>query len=449
MKNFIIIFILFTTYIFAQENSIYENIFWLDLQKILQNHPKVRAQVLNLASKMKEYGYKKTVYPDPRFGIMWSNAPYNKRFKFNFEKEPMSGIEYSISQPIPFPGKLSLEAKITEKEVELERQNLLSTYNEISKNFLGTLVFYLTWKKIYKLTNDYNNRFKIASQSGITKYQTGKGTLTDLSNAILTEKKFKDELISIEGILKTTEENLNYYYSTIETNNLSNPEYENHLLKYIDILFQEVEKKDIELIISNTPYLISSKIISSIEEKKIHLQKYEYYPDFEVFLSYMKREKIQNEEDSGEDLMSAGISFRIPLWSAISNQKAISSLDYNEKKSRENVNEVILNMKTKLKELQIEIKTLRSRIDQYKNVLIPQSELSQQSALNSYTTGKIDFNDFSMTWMKVYELKQMLYSLEKELYLKKIEYLELSNFILPEITSLQSKVNQKEVLYEN
>jgi cobalt-zinc-cadmium efflux system outer membrane protein len=135
--------------------------------------------------------------------------------------------------------------------------------------------------------------------------------------------------------------------------------------------------------------------------------------------------------------MSAGISFRIPLWSALSNPKAVQLQELNLKKTKFDLAEVELNLKTRLKELNIEIQTLKNRQDLYKNVLIPQAELSFNSGLLNYMVGKIDFEGFSLILMDLLNLEKEYINLRKELDVKIIEYLQFSNHILPEIHQIQ------------
>ncbi|GIX41879.1 MAG: hypothetical protein KatS3mg129_1612 [Leptospiraceae bacterium] len=450
MKFYIkILLVILITHIYLyskEKDDLYQNPFWQDLKSILENHPKIKVQILNLSSKMEQYNYKKTFYPDPRFGITWSNVPYNKHLKFQYDKTPMSGIEYSLRQPIPFPGKLTLESKITEKEIELERIKLAESYNKISQEILNTLISYYTWKNIYNLTKNYYNKFKIITVSSKAKYTTGKGTLTDYSKAILLEKKIQEELINYKGLMDNQKENLNYFYSVINNFNYNNDSYNEFILKYIEHLFNSLNKVKKENLIYNTTYYNFAKLLPDLEKQKMDLQEYEYYPDFELFLSYRVREKVPNDPVSGEDFMSAGISFRIPLWSSFSNPAAIKSKEYNLQKSQYNLKNIELNLNTKLSELQIDIKTLQDRIYHYKNILIPQAELSYNSGLQNYTVGKIDFDGLSLILLDLLKLEKEYYLLKKEYYNKLIQYLELSNHILPEIIKTKS---QKENHYEN
>jgi hypothetical protein len=59
---FILIIILYinTNILYSQE-SIDNNAFYLDLKAILENHPKIQSQTMNLAYKLEEYRYKKNL----------------------------------------------------------------------------------------------------------------------------------------------------------------------------------------------------------------------------------------------------------------------------------------------------------------------------------------------------------------------------------------------------
>lgn len=426
----------YNIYLYPYEN----NHFLIELKNVLENHPKIKSQKFQLTSKLENYNYLKSTYPDPEFGIMWKDAPYNKKFKFEMDKYEMSGIEYSLVQPIPTPGKLTQMSKIEKKELELERLNLLFTYNQFTKEIMSLLINNYYDNEILKINKDFQKKLDLLKESSRIRYTTGSGNFSDYSKSILLEKKLETETINFENLIQIYEKKWEYYSTSV----LKNQELFDSLKKYINFLYDK-NNKSIEEEIKNSIYWNIAKILPEIEKEKVHLQNYEYYPDFKIFISYLQRKKLKTpillEEEqmsslnlpSGEDLMSFGIMFRIPLWSSFSNSKKVNSYQYSYQKEKENLQEIYSSLNFRIEELKNSIRTLERKIEITKKHLVPYAKLSYESSLQNYTVGKIDFDSLLMSWSELFEIQKEQFMQEKEYYNRIIEYLELTNQILPEI----------------
>lgn len=439
------------TFLFS--NTLNENAFWIELNTLLQNHPKIKSQVYHLASKLESYRFAKTTYPDPKFGIMWKEAPYNKNLKFQMDKMEMSGIEYSITQPIPTPGKLNLMANIEQKEIEIERLNLAMQYNQLAKELMNSIINYHYDAEILKLSKELQKKFILLKESSKIRYSTGVGNFEDYSKAIMMDRKLEQDIETYKNSIQIYEKQWDYYFTS---NSFKETKIFNSLIEYINFLYKRNIQNEER--IQNSIYYNLAKLYPEIEREKITLQNYELYPDFEVFFSYLQREKIKSsinsEEEffkslnsnSGEDLMSFGIMFRIPLWSAFSNYKKTKSIEYSYQKEKENLKEAYLKLSSKIQEIIISIQTLEKKIEITEKNLLPYAELSYQSSLQNYTVGKTDFNSVMMSWNYFFEIQRDYLSLKKEYYNQIIEYLEITNQILPEIQN--QNTNPSEVHYE-
>ncbi len=68
--------------------------------------------------------------PDPVLGFGFMNLPVNS---FSLDQEPMTGIGVGLSQAFPFPGKLSNQAEVNNKDVDIVEQEIIDARNEIRK----------------------------------------------------------------------------------------------------------------------------------------------------------------------------------------------------------------------------------------------------------------------------------------------------------------------------
>ena len=100
-------------------------------------------QALEVSPKLKMLEMKKNAalnrveqnsnLPDPMLGFGFMNLPVNS---FSLDQEPMTGIGVGLSQSFPFPGKLSAQAEVKYKDVDIIQQEINDTKNEIKKNVI-------------------------------------------------------------------------------------------------------------------------------------------------------------------------------------------------------------------------------------------------------------------------------------------------------------------------
>ena len=100
--------------VFAQQNTldslIKQAIIVSPKLKMLQSKYSAAESNVNVNSNL----------PDPMLTLGLMNLPTNT---FSFTQEPMTGKIVGLSQAIPFPGKLSSIANVSEKDAEIVKQD--------------------------------------------------------------------------------------------------------------------------------------------------------------------------------------------------------------------------------------------------------------------------------------------------------------------------------------
>jgi cobalt-zinc-cadmium efflux system outer membrane protein len=117
--------------------------------------------------------------PDPMLTLGLANLPVNS---FSFTQEPMTGKIVGLSQAFPFPGKLSEQADVNKKDVDIVEQEILDAKNEIRKNVI---------KNYYELLYD-REAIKIA--------ESNKDLLNNIAEVVRT--KYSVSTASQQNLLK-------------------------------------------------------------------------------------------------------------------------------------------------------------------------------------------------------------------------------------------------------
>ena len=92
--------------------------------------------------------------PDPMLTLGIINLPTNT---FSFTQEPMTGAVVGLRQDLPFPGKLSEQADVNSKDVDIVEQEILDSKNEIRKNVIRTyneIIFFRNAIEIAEISKD-------------------------------------------------------------------------------------------------------------------------------------------------------------------------------------------------------------------------------------------------------------------------------------------------------
>ena len=117
--------------------------------------------------------------PDPMLTLGVINLPTNS---FSFTQEPMTGAIVGLRQDLPFPGKLSEQADVNSKDVDIVEQEILDAKNEIRKNVIKT----------YNEINFFKNAIELAESS--------KDLLNNIAEVVRT--KYAVSTASQQNLLK-------------------------------------------------------------------------------------------------------------------------------------------------------------------------------------------------------------------------------------------------------
>ncbi|MEQ9364261.1 MAG: TolC family protein [Leptospirales bacterium] len=398
------------------------------LLDVSAKHPRILERARDLASRLAAANYQSSRYPDPALGVAWSNYPYKKDLRLIDDQTPMTGVEISVSQAIPFPGRLGLETQIADVDASASRLRLAIQKNQIAREFLGALLEARSAAETAKLARGFAERIQIIAEIANTRYAVGKGDLTDVSKAGVSYAAFRDRVRTLEGALDSRYRALVYYLKDASDGDADDsPEYNfaspipgrvaslvapaveanrNELSAYMLELGSKLRAEPMRVKHQSLRVALAALDIDRRGKEKT-LAQMQYLPDFEVFASYRKRGDVANDPARGEDFMSFGFKMRVPLWSALGNHNNIEARDESRKSARFSERDLAEREQQLLDAARIDYQTLNERLKIYDESLVPRGRQSVEAARLAYETGRADFDAFLNSW-------ETLYSLESE-----------------------------------
>ena len=115
--------------------------------------------------------------PDPMLTLGLANLPVNS---FSFTQEPMTGKIVGLSQAFPFPGKLSEQADVNRKDVDISEQEILDAKNEIRKNVIKSYDELMFVRKAIEIAESSKKLLKNIAEIVRTKYSVSSASQQNL-----------------------------------------------------------------------------------------------------------------------------------------------------------------------------------------------------------------------------------------------------------------------------
>lgn len=292
---------------------------------------------------------------------------------------------YSISQHIPFPGKLYTKDQIATAE---SRQKY-ADYQKIRLEVFYELknAFYEYWY-LYKriLVTEKNMEFlKHFESVAQSKFKSGKAKNQDLLKAQVELGRLENDILTLNDYRLPLMANLNALMNRNITSEIGWPEDVDHEIIRID------ENKIYELFIQNNPDLVKASERIEEADKRVRLARLDYLPDVTASFDYTRiGDGPLNVADNGRDATSVMFKVNVPLWlgkqkSQVDEAKAMQTASNSMKDNLQK------ELEAKLKMVVFRINDAERQIKLYRDALLPKAEQSLKSSETAYSGGEIDF----------------------------------------------------------
>lgn len=367
------------------------------IQEALAANPEIRAEGQRWDAA-RERPPQEGSLDDPMLGFEIENLPTHS---FSFTREDMTMKKFSVSQALPFFGKLGLRSEVAQREANAIGLAYRDKRNEIVRRVKE--VFYGLYAIDHSLEIVEKNRellrefVKIAE----TKYSVGKGIQQDVLKAQVELSKLLDEQIRLEQSREAAGARLNAILNRPSQTPLGRTGEVSKAELPMDLT--ELQTRALE----NRPLL--KGLQEEIERSKAAnaLARKRYFPDLTMSLGYAFREDSTIAKHS--DFFSAGFSINIPLYFRTKQDRQVAETSALINSAKEQYQATRNEVFSMVKELVADIEKGHKLIDLIETGLIPQARLSLDSAVAGYQVGRVDF-------LTLLDSRLTLFNFEKEYY---------------------------------
>lgn len=379
------------------------------IEEALKNNSEIKSYIYNVEAYETRPSQARSL-DDTRIGIAVANLPVDT---FRFDQEAMTQKQISLKQKLPFPGKLSLKKDIAEKDLAIAQEDLSEKKNSVIAKVKSTYFDLLFLKRSVDVTE--RNRDLLAGfiETVESRYSVGKASQREVIKAQVELSGMLRKLLYLEQKQKAAEARL--------TSLLSRDVHTPFLLEekaktYFDYSDDNLMKIALERsMLSGLEYKVErAKLSKNLSEK-------EYYPDFDLGISYGQRDNTG--DITRADFFSASITMNIPLWFKGKESKKVAEEEAKAKRAETAYETMRDEIYFQVRLITSEIDQLDKEIELLKTGLIPQSALSFDSTVSAYNVNKAAFLDLVRNQIGLYnyEIEYFEAVMAREKKLAKLE----------------------------
>jgi outer membrane protein TolC len=325
----------------------------------------------------------------------------------------VGGTKYTLMQSVPWFGKRDLQREVAEAQVAQTDGQVAATWADLASNIKSVYAQYYYLSDSERLTRETLDLMTSLEQVAQTRYANGLGAQQEVIRAQVEQTGLRSELLDLENELHHSQARLNSLLSRPAMTALAQPASLRRLPAPAQLDYAVLEQK---LRVRNPQLLIADARIVSAEKSR-DLAYANRYPGFTLGIAPTQ----SGNAIKTWDLM---VEFSIPLQQGsrrTQEHEAESMLAASSFRKEALLNQMLADLSESISGLETARRTESLTATQ----LLPQAELTYQSALAGYETGKVDFAILLDAQRQILKARQqqLKAQLEAQLRLAEIERL--------------------------
>ncbi len=317
--------------------------------------------------------------------------------------DPSSARVLTLSQEIPFPGKVNLQGQIASAEADAESWK----YEEVRREKVADLkMAYYDLYMAQKLTDIVNKSKDLLTQFreiSEARYKVGEGEQQDLIKSQVEISRLLDRLTTLQREKDTAAARINtLLYRPPDSPIDRVPELPvPKLTVSLDDLYHKAS--------DNNPLVRMNRKEIDKSELSVSLAKKSFYPDFEVGFSYYNRRDLP-------EMYGLMFKAKVPLYFWRKQRPELESATADLLGQRRQYDNTLSTLYFSLKDPYLKTTTDGNLLELYGKAIVPQATLALESSISSYRVGKVDFLSLLSNQQTVLEYEMKYYEVLVDFY---------------------------------
>lgn len=383
------------------------------VNKAVRDNPSL-AQLRARYEALQEIPSQVGTLPDPMIGFGAMNFPATN---FHRRQEPMTQVQLTFMQSIPFPGKLRLKREAA----EFDAQAAGFSVDELRLQLMAN-VRSIWWQAFYldralETVRSNQKLFSEFTQIARKKYETGTGLQQDVLLAQLELSKLIDQEINIESMRDHQGIILNVLMDLPEQESLA-------LVSEIERNLDEVMSREYYFQRAQAGPLLKQKMVQlEAANKRLNSAEKDRLPDFTLGVNYGDRQGDNPNGSSRDDFLSVMLGVKVPIYASRKQDKAIAQRTSEVQGAVYASQDVQGQVRGAISKSLSDYSKARKQFELFQSSILPLSDQTVQSMLSGYRVSQVDFlnlvraqstllNYELQYWRAFVEAKQSLARLE-------------------------------------
>jgi cobalt-zinc-cadmium efflux system outer membrane protein len=327
--------------------------------------------------------------PDPMVGVMGGGFPTDNR-----------GAVLKAKQGIPGPGKLRLKGEAA----ELGARRVATDYTEKQREITAEVKkayydLYLIDKsiEIAEHNKDLLGDFVRLTQA---KYAVGQGLQQDVLRAQVAQSRILDDLLMLHQQRIAAQARLNALLNCPPTNPLGPA---TTLTRHPVTLSEEALQ---QTALTQRPMLLGMQLMVAEAQKMVALARQDRKPNYEA--------EVDVGNGGGMGAMGpvgvrVGLMVEVPLYHREKQDQAVVQRTAEAQAAQSDLEAQVVMVFAMIRDDLSMVQTSDRQIDLYQNGIVPQAELSLESARAGYQVGKVDFLTLLDSQVSLYDDLRIYY----------------------------------------
>jgi cobalt-zinc-cadmium efflux system outer membrane protein len=334
-------------------------------------------------------------FPDPAFRIEWRNfTNEGSEAAPSLNPSKVGSTKYTVLQPLPFFGKRDLKREVAEADSEAAMRRADGTWLELATKIKGAYTQYYYNAQTLRLTREVLELLARLESVAQARYSGGLGAQQDAIRAQVEQTALRADLYAQESELARAKTRVNSLIARGPREPLAEPERLRALPPPARLQPADLEERAR----ARNPKLAAEDARIRAADKSVELADRNRYPDFAIGLSPIQS---GNRISEWELMLEVAIPLQQDTRRAQESEaRAMASAARSRRDATAN------DTLGELAENLVALETARRIESLAGGSLLPQAELTFQSALAGYESGKVDFTTLLDAQRQIQRAKQ-------------------------------------------
>lgn len=322
--------------------------------------------------------------PDPMVGLNALNFPTDT---FDRDQEPMTQMQFTLSQRFPFPGKLGLRREAAEYEAEAAGMRLLDERLRVMANVrrLWWELFYLD--RALEIIDQNLDLMRDFVEIAQVKYKVGKGLQQDVLLAQLELSRLLNRKLPLQGMRNASAGDLNATLNRPANQAFRMPEQpqNSNLPELPD------EAQLLQTALAARPLLDVQRELTEAARTRLDLAKKDYYPDFKLGAGYGLRDGQDPVRGDRADFASLMFSVNVPIYYKSKQSKAVEQRSSEFFQRKHAFKGALRLVEAAVARNVAHYQAARDQVSIFGTAIIPQAQQTVSAMLSAYQVNEVDF----------------------------------------------------------